>query len=93
MDLRDTNLKVISVDPNAVAVIYPIKIHVLQHLMDITKYKITHNANLSNQNLQIPGAARALNTIVMINKSTAITMATIRLILCFAIVDTSLFLK
>lgn len=93
MDLRDTNLKVISVDPNATAVFYPIKIHVLQHLMAITKYKIPYNANLGNQNLQIPGAARALNTIVMINKSTAITMAMIRLILCFAIMDTSLFLK
>lgn len=44
------------------------------------------NECLSNQNLHIPGAARALNTIVMMNKSSAITMANIRPMLCFAIV-------
>lgn len=95
MDLRDTDLKVIIVNPNVIvtAVFYTLKSHVLQSLMDVTKYKIPYNANLGNQNLQIPGAARALNTIVMINKSTAITMATIRIILCFAIMDMSLFLK
>lgn len=43
--------------------------------------------------LHIPGAARALNTMVIMKKIRASTMAMRRLMLCFAIVDKLTYLK
>lgn len=95
MDLRDTNfkkksikkkkiteLKRYSVDPN------------LQHYCHafILNNKILYYKTTFIK-LQLTGAARALNTIVMMKTSNAITMAIIRLMLCFAIVDRSPDLK